>query len=126
MLFALGILDKIAFDYYLYWHWSWFDMVMHLLGGLAIGLLVSYFYLSWKSTETLEGQNWRNLLYWNFSLAVLLSGFWEIFEAVTGRTIHFNWLEMLKDLLTGILGGLLAGLIYHLFILWSRRQTLKK
>ncbi|MCX6713168.1 MAG: hypothetical protein NTY66_03120 [Candidatus Vogelbacteria bacterium] len=122
-LLILSLLDKLAFRYFLYWKYGWFDILMHLGGGLAIGLLSTwaYFELLAKSAET--GWSWGRLLTFNLSFAVAIGAIWELFEVLVDRIIVFNWFDSVKDTLVGIGGSLLAGLIIGYLRSWPKQNS---
>jgi len=129
-LFILSILDKVAFHYYLYWRFFWFDILMHLIGGIAIGLVSAYVYWEWQKerfSTDLDEKKYLVLnrkLFYSFNLGfILVTGLgWEFFEIWADRIVQFNLLNILEDLLVGIIGSLLAGL----FVLWIHNHNLKK
>lgn len=127
-LFILSLLDKIAFQYYLYWIYPWFDIVMHLIGGIAIGLVSAYVFW-FQSKEKIHSESEQNeiinqKLFFALNLSfILVAGLgWEIFELLFDRIVRFNLLNVFRDLLFGIIGSLLAGL----FVLWIHNHKLKK
>src|SRR5680860_1781235 len=121
-LFILSLLDKLAFDHYLYWRFPWFDIVMHLIGGVAIGLVSIYFYWEWQKRKFAKNPDEENSnlidrkLYYLYNLGfILVVGLgWEIFEILIDRITRFNLENVLKDLLFGIIGSLSVGI----FVLW--------
>lgn len=129
-LFILSLLDRIAFHYYLYWRLGWFDIVMHLIGGAAIGLVSAYAYWEWQKERFPANSHKGNSLVANRQLFfrlnlgfILIAGLgWEIFEVWVDRIVRFNLINVSKDLLFGIIGSLLAGL----FVLWIYNHKLKK
>jgi hypothetical protein len=86
----------LALEHYLYWRYWWFDVVMHVLGGLVFGAIGVALRL-------------RAAL---FSLCIVLVIFgWEVFEYINNISTnqpHF-YLDTLIDLVLGALG---AAVIY--------------
>jgi len=124
-LFILSILDRIAFRYFLYWRLSWFDIVMHLIGGLAVGLLSGWAYLEQiQKSEEKKVISWRGILVFNLSFAVVVTILWEFFELWADRIVRFSPLDSLKDVLVGIIGSLLAGLIIGKIAIWRNQKNL--
>jgi uncharacterized membrane protein len=129
-LLILSALDNIAFQYHLYYFIFWFDLLMHLIGGLAIGLVSSYAYLKQNKEVFLVKKaghlDWNKLLFFNISFSLVIGAAWEIFEVLFDRILVFSWLESLKDLLVGMVGSILAGLIAGIIALWLYKQKQKR
>ena len=94
----------------LYWYSSiwWFDMPMHFLGGVWVGLILIYlFRVHGLSNKTILG----------LLLGVLLVGVgWEFFEFAFVNPIAgnpFNTLDTLSDIFFDLAGGAFA-LLYFL------------
>lgn len=131
-LFILSLLDRIAFHYYLYWRLDWFDIFMHLIGGVAIGLVSAYAYWEWQKEKFPHPANSHESnnvvvdrqLFLRLNLGfILVAGLgWEIFEVWVDRITRFDLANVAKDLLFGIVGSLSVGL----FVLWIHNHKLKK
>jgi hypothetical protein len=100
--------------YMQYW---WYDIFMHMLGGLAIGLLLSCIIL-------LCCRNARRIK-WFIILGVLAVGIaWEFFEIyynLTGYPIgtKLYYIDTALDILDDIIGGCLA---VYMFIKYRKAQ----
>lgn len=99
---AFALAHAFAVTVSLYWYYWWFDIVMHLWGGLLIGLgihaLSSFRWFPFKPTTktVLLGL-----------LCITIS--WEIFEWSVGLYDPNAYVtSTLKDLFFGFSGGLLA------------------
>lgn len=94
----------------LYWYNSiwYFDMIMHFLGGLWVGLISLYFF----SSKT---------PYLKILLFVLFIGLgWEIFELLFNNIIAqnpFNALDTISDIFFDLSGGLCA-----ILYVWKKLQ----
>ena len=81
-----------------HWYYSlpWFDMLMHFLGGLWLGLAFVWLYPAGTS-------------YLKIIAGVLLVGiFWEIFELIVNNYFPnepLDWGDTLSDLSFDMLGG---------------------
>lgn len=100
-----------------YWYSSiwYFDIVMHFLGGFAVGLLALYL----TRTEEISKPVVLRVM-----LAVVLVGLgWEIFELVVDKVISRNVLNILDssaDLFFDSAGGL-AAVFYYVKNFGSRK-----
>jgi hypothetical protein len=129
-LFILSLLDRIAFHYFLYWRFAWFDIMMHLIGGVAIGLVSAYAYWEWQKDSNCTDSDKKELIIVNKKSFILLnlcfvlitSFSWEIFEVWVDRIVRFNLVNILQDLFFGVAGSLIIGLL----ILWIHNHKLKK
>ncbi len=93
---ALLALQWWALDEFLYWRYEWFDIPMHYLGGLSIGVLFVGFL---KTHRPLA-----------FVLA-LVGAFvaWELFEFFSGIPLEANYpADTALDLVMDGLGGVTA------------------
>lgn len=70
----LWILNFFAGKLYLYWTIWWFDMLMHLLGGITLGFFILYF---------MKDVSKRSLIT-AFLIVMVLGSLWEIFEYAAG------------------------------------------
>lgn len=101
----LAVLHSWALTAYLYWQYVWLDVPVHLLGGLALGMV----FIAVVRT-------FRPYSYILFMMVVVFG--WELFEFVIGtpRDVNF-FFDSSLDVLMGALGGVLAYLLAR-FTLW--------
>lgn len=96
--FALSVLLLAAHLYalhgFLYWHYRWFDIPMHIFGGAALGSFIFAF-----------GRMRRTATYFLLIFAAVVG--WEIFEYLghisTGQPDY--WLDTTKDIADGVIGA---------------------
>jgi len=133
-LFILSLLDKIAFRHYFYWRFRWFDVLMHLIGGVAIGLVSAFAYWEWRKETHPAGEatndhkttDWKSFFIFNLVFILAAGIGWEIFEVLADRIVRFNGLNSLSDLAFGVVGSLLAGLLAVAIYLWIQKWEQKK
>ncbi|MEK7104648.1 MAG: hypothetical protein AAB868_01240 [Patescibacteria group bacterium] len=108
LIFLIFLLNYLAMKFYWYSSIWYFDMPMHFLGGLWLGLALIWFF---KIKEI----SWKVIL--EIILGVLLIGvFWEAFEIIIDKTITgnlFNVLDTISDIFFDLAGGTFA-LLYFL------------
>jgi len=107
----IALLQFLATRYFLYWEFWWFDIVMHFLGGLFIG--VSYLWLL-RFEASAQLQKRVPVLVSSFFAVFLVGILWEIFEYVTGMYVETGYtLDTMLDLTMDIVGMMSAYLIFR-------------
>ena len=103
VLFLVFVLSFIANKFYLYYSVWYFDMIMHFLGGVWLGLLAFYLF----TREALPTHPVLKMLFF-----VLVLGFgWEVFEFLFYNYIAdnpFGFIDSVSDLMFDLFGGLCA------------------
>lgn len=113
LLFVIGISDFFANSLYLYWTVWWFDMVMHFISGVCVGMAGVLF---WQYIFE------KNL---SFSKAIkvgVISAFvigigWELFELYFEVTSFSDGVlyitDTTSDVILDVCGGLLGAIYGH-------------
>lgn len=120
-IFTLGIVVLLAHFFalksYLYWTVEWFDILMHFLGGLLIGLIIISFLNRIHREESLIN---KKLLIISIILGVLAVGLgWELWEIFVGFTdIVSDRVDTFVDLVMDLFGGVVA-IGYYYFKYWE-------
>jgi len=105
LAFLVWVLNSVALNLYLYWTVGWYDVMMHFLGGLTIGVLVMW-------VLGFENRSWKNFLI--AFIAVLIVGVgWEIFEYINGMT--FSTEKYAEDVFHDIVMDSLGAIVAYLF-----------
>lgn len=93
----VAALEQWAVADFLYWRYVWFDMIMHFLGGLTIGLAL----------VALMASKCRPFWFLSGMIAVAIG--WEVFEVLIGSPREANYvLDSSIDLLMDTAGALIA------------------
>src|SRR3989344_2687814 len=120
LLILVAGLNFLAFQNFWYWKIAWFDLLMHFLGGLFVGLSALWLNSQFKKDDQSESS--LNKFFVATSFALLIGGFWELFEFSTDQywSAHVNLktlqilqngqLDSLSDLLFDVIGALTSGL----------------
>jgi hypothetical protein len=114
LVLIIGGINFIAS--YFHWYWSiwWFDMPVHFMGGVFVGMLTIYLFYRKIGILTTKGQSLK-------ALFVILAGtfvfgfMWEIFEFfVQGSTNGnlANIVDSVSDICFDLAGGIFASLMY--------------
>ena len=108
LILLIAVLNGIGNKFFLYWKFWWFDIVVHFLGGLWVGLSVLWFcYFSGYLKNLRKDAPFVILLSFLSVLAVGLG--WEIFEFVIEVDFSDKYIsDTSLDLIMDILGSLIA------------------
>lgn len=102
---AIAVLHNWAIANYVYWRYVWFDVPVHYLGGLTIGVF----------TVTLLRE--RRVAWFVAMVAAVIIG-WEVFEYFFGIPRQSNyWFDTSLDVLLGACGAILAYITAR-FTIW--------
>jgi len=106
----IALLQFFATEYYLYWEFWWYDVMMHFLGGAFIGAS----YLWALRFEFSSHSALRIPVFASAFLVVLGVGVaWEVFEYVTDSYAAVNYtLDTILDLLMDMAGMMAAYLAF--------------
>lgn len=98
----LWVLNFVALDQSLYWSLGWYDVMMHFLGGLTIGVLVVWFL-------KLENISVKSFLF-VFVCVMIVGIAFEIFEYVNDLTYSTQdySIDTIIDLVMDALGAVSA------------------
>lgn len=117
LIFLIFLLNYLAMRFYWYSSIWYFDMPMHFLGGLWLGLALIWF-LKIKDISL------KSIFY--LILGVLLIGvLWEVFEIIIDRTITgnlFNTLDTISDIFFDLAGGTFA--IFYFIKIMSIKKNI--
>jgi glucose dehydrogenase len=103
---AIGWLYVYGTEHSFFWIYPWFDSLLHVLGGLVMGL--------WACAVALRlGSSSRGALLWVFVVALIGGGVWELFEYLFD--IQGDPLDTTSDLALGLGGALAVWLLYPVF-----------
>jgi VanZ family protein len=109
-IILVGGLHFIATAFYYYWVISWFDNLMHFLGGFSMGLLSLWIlYSSGLFKKIIPGK--RQAIITSIICVMAIGIGWEIFEYLNGLTQSTESypLDTFHDLLSDFIGAFIAG-----------------
>jgi len=123
ILVILVALHLTGSYYSLYWLYPWFDIVVHIFGGLWIALVILWLVSYLGQINSLKEYKVKSFLI--AITATALTGIvWELvenFTQITSVNANGYGLDTAGDILSGALGGVLA---YFYFV--RRRKCLDK
>jgi len=104
---AILILHLLALNLFLYWTVEWFDILMHFLGGLFIGIFSSYVLFG---SGLFKIKSHAVILFIVVMASVLVVGLtWELWELFAGlSSVLRDQFDTVLDLVMDTLGGLVA------------------
>jgi hypothetical protein len=110
-VFCAGItatLYWIGLEHFYFFYYPWFDIPLHIIGGLTIGFWGVALAARRRYTP-------RQMFLFILLLAIAIGSVWEIFEYVSGltRSEAGYWFDTLKDLSDDIVGSLIALGLYR-------------
>lgn len=109
----VGMVEISGNVFHVLYNLSWFDMVMHSLGGFFVSLSAILFYTEKQNQYFSYGQ----LLLIGVSSAFIVGLLWEIFELYFGITSLYSpdyWGDNGMDLTMDLFGGFTAVLYSYL------------
>lgn len=95
----------IARQFYLYWYLPWFDLIMHVWGGVLLILVLGTVVELLPASQTLSW--WRPKVVIGYVLTVII--LWEIVGVILNQGFKSAWLvDTVGDVVFGILGALIG------------------
>lgn len=111
------VFNMLAYQFYWYTAITWFDMLMHTLGGLFLGLASASLF----SRQLVRRNTWQVaviVLSW-----VIIIGFgWEVFEYVVQFLIKGVHLADIPDSISDMLCDIAGGIISCYFVLHAKKR----
>lgn len=122
----LGIFILIAHYVGTYSGWyiilGWYDIPMHILGGLWVGLMLAHFFGKKLKIINLKDNFWATFLF-VLGTATVIGVFWEFYEFFMSQLAYLfirifskgnmELADTLKDILDDMIGGSIAGIIAY-------------
>ncbi|MBU3969115.1 hypothetical protein KJ991_02815 [Patescibacteria group bacterium] len=117
---TIAILNIYAGRYFWYWRFWWFDLAMHFMGGIAVALVLLYFYGVFNLKEKIKLISL--ILFSTFTIAVS----WEIMEFLIDANLFGKnyFFDTLTDIFIGLIGALIVFFMSNkIGIVNSREET---
>lgn len=114
VLVAVAFFNNLGTNLNLYWIYRWYDIPMHMLGGLWVALFSLSLYP--LINELLLEKGYKISAFYLSILALLFMTIsWELFELLGQITTMIDigyWSDTLSDILNGYIGGMFGYLFY--------------
>jgi len=116
LVLVISILNKIGGDFFLYWKFWWYDIVMHFLGGVAIGFIALWYYYFSGYIKKINKKIPFIYLY-TFIVVFSVGIGWEVFEFLLEVDFSNNYIpDTSLDLIMDILGSVSSVWFFLKFI----------
>ncbi|OGD69380.1 hypothetical protein A3I18_02375 [Candidatus Campbellbacteria bacterium RIFCSPLOWO2_02_FULL_35_11] len=111
LVLFIAALNELAVNYFFYWRIWWFDILMHFLGGLWVGLSALWLYVFSDYFKNPRRDAEFIFVLSVSSVAVVGIG-WEVFEFLIESNYSSGYIEdTILDLIMDLIGALVAGTI---------------
>jgi hypothetical protein len=115
----VAVLHITALELYLYWTVSWFDILMHFIGGAVIGVATTFVFFT-SGYIKYPNDHWVVVLSVTLGAVLIVGLAWELWEVFVGFTDVVNDVnDTIVDLIMDLLGGSVAYL-YSKKAIWQK------
>lgn len=119
LLILIAVFNYIGLKFSWYWTYRWYDIPMHIAGGLWVSLFFLFLYDYFVTRFTIH--NYKLKVFWVvFFVLLFITISWEIFEVVGGIN-NLNDVGYWPDSLGDILNGFIGGFIGYFFFVKSKK-----
>ena len=119
ILILVAVLHYAATIFFLYWAVAWFDILMHFLGGLLIGLMTLYIFFTSGYVKYPNG-HWVVVLSVTLGAVLIVGLAWELWELFAGLSdVLKDRADTILDLIMDMIGGSVA-FLYGKNKLWQK------
>jgi uncharacterized protein YacL len=114
VIIVVAILNHFGGQFYWYWTHRWFDIPVHMLGGLSVGFAALWFWAHFMHLKVIRFLKLKALGV--VILAIFFVGIsWEIFEllgGITNMTDRGYWPDTIGDIINDFIGAIFAYFIF--------------
>lgn len=116
LFFVIFVLNIIADIFYLHWTIWWYDVFLHFLAGICVGLV----FVMLNIYNNKSSYSHKNLVLG--ILSVLFVGVvWEIFELKIGQTFLADGVHYYRDTFSDIMADLSGGFVSMVYVSKSKK-----
>ncbi|PJE74440.1 MAG: hypothetical protein COV01_00165 [Candidatus Taylorbacteria bacterium CG10_big_fil_rev_8_21_14_0_10_41_48] len=105
LIIIIALLHYLALDRAYYWTISWYDIMMHFLGGVWVALFALWIFSSRKISFLPTHISFLQIV----SLVICVGIVWELYEIMFGLTFVSDpeyWGDTILDLVMDTIGGI--------------------
>ena len=115
VLIIVAIFQNLGTSFDLYTIYPWYDIPMHILGGLWVSLFTLSIYIYFFNNTSIP--NYRKKVFQVMCITLLFVAVsWEIFEIIGHMTFLSDgiwyWIDTIKDIFDDFIGGMLGYYFY--------------
>jgi hypothetical protein len=137
LLSTIATLNYLAFQYFWYWRIWWFDLTMHFLGGILVGLFFLWYFFVFIRTEDVN-ISFKLALKVSIIGVLIIGLAWELFEFGIDQywaaeigvksfgVLQQGWMDTLSDLTLDLIGGFGATYFFWQMSVKSKIDSLSK
>ena len=114
LIFTIAVIDAMALRYHLFYTYRWFDIPLHLLGGLWVSLSILWYYFIFRQGKA-QIQEEREMFIFALSGTFAVALAWELFEYTVNAYIvldKYDMIDTFKDLSMGMIGATIGARIF--------------
>lgn len=112
LVLTIAVLNKLGVVNHLYWKLWWYDILMHFLGGLWIGLASLWIYWFSGYFKTPK-KDWETVFVVSILSVFVIGVGWEIFEFFIEIDFSNNYVgDTTLDMIMDLIGSFVAGFIF--------------
>ncbi|MBX4198422.1 hypothetical protein KW782_03755 [Candidatus Parcubacteria bacterium] len=111
LIVLLAALYTLGLYFQLYWRLTWYDRMLHLLGGFWVGFVASGFIFF----DRFVSRRLSRAIVVGIVSAIIVGTVWELFELIVGFTALIDptyAADTMSDFICDIIGGI-AGACYY-------------
>lgn len=123
IILPLAVFHAVATYWHLYFHISWLDIPVHVIGGFWVGYTALAIYYH-TNVVTRKRVTFFRIITLSLGSAIALGVTLELFEFIVAQEIArtpFDVFDTLSDVGADIVGGLFAG-VFYLLAGYNREQ----
>ena len=106
----IAALQFTAISFHLYWTFWWYDIILHFLGGIFVGLLILWFRF-FSGYFGVHQHTSEVSTFFFIVIATLIVGVgWEAFERALGQTwsVEGYYVDTILDVIFDLIGSVVA------------------
>lgn len=115
VLVIVAIANHLGAQFNLYYIYPWYDIPMHMLGGLWVSLFTIFLYTNFYN-NSLDTNYPKKILKVVLISLLFMTVSWEIFELIGKITFlsegKLYWIDVIKDIIDGFIGGIIGYYFY--------------
>lgn len=114
--FVVLILHTVAIVFlHVYDRWPWFDMPMHVIGGMSIAIAATILLREARAAKQVGAMRSWFLVLVIVSMVAFVATMWELWEYAMDFWLLFTWQQSITDTMGDMALGLTGGLVMGLY-----------